>query len=251
MPLDRSSYVPLYLQLAEKLSAQIHDGTLRPGMQLPSERELAEDLSVSRVTARQALDKLVEQGIIYRVQGRGTFVAEHKIREVNGLDSFTADMRRQGLTPRSEVLVQSIVPVPAAAAEKMNLATDTRMLYLERIRLANDQPLAHEKAYINYALCPGLEEHDLSTQSLYAVLRDSYNVFPTWAEAEIEARAAKAAEAALLDIEKNPVVIVAFRLTYSDSFEPIEYVESVYRGDRFSFYIGRQRILPPSLTERR
>lgn len=249
--INRHSYVPLYLQIAQAISARVASGELTPGDQLPSEREIAELYDVSRVTARQALDELVSQGAAYRMRGRGTFVAEPRIREVTGLGSFSDEMRMQGLTPSSRVLVQHVVQPEEHVRQKLKLATGESALELSRVRLANGVPVAYETACLNYRLCPGLECEDLAAQSLYAVLRSKYGIYPTWAESEIEARGALPYEAKLWDIDVGQPVMVACRLTYTESFEPIEYVQSVYRGDRFTFYVGRQRIPPTTLQERR
>ncbi len=242
---NRHSYVPLYLQIARTIEQMVRSGELQPGMQLPSEREIAEQFSVSRVTARQALDELVSGGIAYRVQGRGTFVAEPKIREVSGLCSFSDDMRSQGLEPSSRVLSQKIVPPTDEIRRKLKLGPDDLILQLDRVRLADGRPVAFERASVNIKLCPGLENDDLATQSLFALLRNKYDVYPEWAEAEIEARGALAEEAGLLEMGIGQPVMVAYRMTYTEEFEPIEYVISVYRGDRFTFYVGRQRIPSP------
>jgi GntR family transcriptional regulator len=244
--LDRRSHVPLYLQIAQRIIAQVNSGQLSPRSQLPSERELAENFAVSRPTARQAIEELVEQGIVYRLQGRGTFVAQPKIREVSGLGSFSDDMRRQGLEPSSHVLVQKIVQPDAQVRRKLRLGEGASILQLDRVRLANGRPVALESAAINLHLCPGLEKEDFASQSLYQVLRNRYGVYPEWAEAEIEARGALPHEAEVFGINVEQPVMVAYRLTYTETFEPIEYVNSVYWGDRFTFYIGRQRI--PLLT---
>ncbi len=249
--INRRSYIPLYLQIAQSISRRISAGELRPGMQLPSEREIAEHNAVSRVTARQALDELVAEGMAYRLQGRGTFVAEPKIREVSGLGSFSDDIRSQGLEPGSHVLVQEVIHPDETVRRKLKLGPDDVVLQLDRVRLADHLPVAFESAFINYCLCPGLEGEDLASQSLYAVLREKYGVYPAWAEAEIEARGALPHEAELWDIDVGQPVMVAYRLTYTETFDLIEYVQSVYRGDRFTFYVGRQRIPPQSPGERR
>jgi GntR family transcriptional regulator len=251
LSINRRSYIPIYKQIAQLIEQRINSNELRPGMQFPSEREIAEQCNVSRTTARQALEELVRQGIAYRVQGRGTFVAVPKIREVSGLGSFSDDMRSQDLTPSSRVLVQEIVHPNETVRRKMKLGEDDQVLQLDRMRLADEIPVALERASIDCRLCPGLESEDFGTQSLYACLRDKYNVYPMWAEAEIEARGAHPQEAELWGIEASEPVMAAYRLTYTESFEIIEYVESVYRGDRFTFYIGRQRIPPISPEERR
>ncbi|MFN8447686.1 MAG: GntR family transcriptional regulator [Anaerolineae bacterium] len=249
--LKRHSYIPLYLQIAQGIIDRVRSGDLAPGDQLPSEREIAAEYAVSRVTARQALDELVSQGMAYRVRGRGTFVAEPKIREVSGLRSFSDDMRSQGLQPSSRVLAQKVMEPDATVRQQLKLAPDELVLYLDRLRKANDAPVALESVYLPHRLCPGLEHEDMTSHSLYAILREKYGLYLAWGESEIEARGALPAEADLFGIEVGQPVMVARRLTYTESFEPIEYARSVYRGDRFTFYVGRQRIPPLTSDERR
>jgi GntR family transcriptional regulator len=162
------------------------------------------------------------------------------------LGSFSDDMRRQGLEPSSRVLVSEVVQPDDQVRRKLRLVEEASVLQLDRVRLANNRPVALENAYINIGLCPGLEKEDFASQSLYRVLKDKYGVYPEWAEAEIESRGALPHEAGVFGISVEQPVMVAYRLTYTETFEPIEYVNSVYRGDRFTFYIGRQRI--PLLT---
>ena len=121
-PLDKGSHIPLYLQLTAQLTELIHSGELKPNYRLPSEREMAEMLNVSRITARLAVQELLESGLVYREQGRGTFVAEPKMRGVQAFTSFTEYMRNHGLTPRSKIISQELVGVdegrPGIEAER-------------------------------------------------------------------------------------------------------------------------------------
>ncbi|NWF70957.1 MAG: GntR family transcriptional regulator [Chloroflexi bacterium] len=251
MMLKRHSFVPLYVQMAEGISQRIASGELSPGDQLPSERELAEAHNVSRLTARQALEELVLQGRAYRVRGRGTFVAEPKIREVSGLRSFSDDMRSQGLVPSSRVLRLEVIQPEEALRARLKLGAHDPAVWLERLRLANNLPVAFESVVLPHKLCPGLENEDMATQSLYALLRDKYGIYLAWGESEIEARGALPHEAALFEFDVGQPLMVATRMTFTESFEPVEFAKSIYRGDRFTFYVGRQRIPPLTTDERR
>ncbi len=220
--LDKNSHEPLYRQLAKLLVSQIQAGDYQTGNRLPSERELSEVHKVSRITARQAIDLLFEDGLIFREQGRGTFVAEPRMRHLQGLTSFTEDMQARGFVPHSRVLAQE------------GLEADEEM--------ADRRPIALQASYISLALCPGLENEDFKDQSLFALLRSKYYLYPTWTEIDVQAVPASKEEALLLEIRPNDPLLVIRGKTFTDSFEPIETVRTTYIGKGLALYIGRQRI---------
>jgi GntR family transcriptional regulator len=240
--LNKNSTVPLYSQLYSWLIKQIETGELKTGDRVPPERELAEQLDVSRITARQAIDALVDSGLVYRERGRGTFVAEQKMRDVMGFTSFSEDMRARGFAPRSVVLTQELVQVDEPVQKELKIGPQDQALHLVRVRMADDRPIALQSAYLNISMCPGLENEDLSDQSLYSILREKYYIYPAWTEAAVQALPATAEEARFLQIEKNDPILVVKGITFTDSFEAIESVRTVYRGKGLAIYIGRQRI---------
>lgn len=241
--INRNSFTPLYIQIAQAVIQSVQEGKIAYGEQLPSERELAERYNVSRLTARQAVDELVKRSIAYRVQGKGTFLARPKIREASGLMSFSNELRQRGFHPTSKVITQQVTPAPDAVAEKLRLKPGEPVFYLHRIRLADHEAVAVEYAYVNLQLAPAIEQQNFENQSLFEVLQQNYGIYPTWAEAEIEARLASDDEATWLGMQPMHAVLVAHRQTFTEAFEVIEVVDSVYPGDRFPIYIGRQRIL--------
>ena len=242
LSLDKNSHVPLYQQLYNRLALQIESGEWPVGHQLPSERELSTQLNVSRITARQAIDALVESGLVYREQGRGTFVAESKMRGLHGFVSFSEDMRARGYHPSSRVIAQQLIHVDEKLQKSLKIGPEDYALHLVRVRMADNRPVALQFTYLPHHLCPGLENEDLNNQSLFAVLRQKYFVHPAWTEVEMEAAAATAEEARLLEIEKGEPVLVVRGVTYTESFELVESVRTVYRGKGLALYIGRQRI---------
>jgi GntR family transcriptional regulator len=240
--LDRRSYVPLYRQLVDSIASRIDSGELKPGDRVPSERELAEDLRVSRITVRQALTTLEQAGLVYREQGRGTFVAELKLYRVEGFGSFTEYTTRQGLRPQSRIVSQELIDASELLQSRLKLQPNEQVLRLVRIRLADDAPLALQSAYLPCSLCPGLEHEDLDSRSLYDVLREKYSVYPTWTEPDCCAAAASPTEANALGLEPGAPVLVVNALTYTETFEVVEQVRTVYRGADFRLYLGRQRV---------
>lgn len=240
--LDKSSHVPLYRQLYAKLIAQIEAAELKVGDRVPSERELAEQLNVSRITARQAIDALVETGLVYREQGRGTFVAEPKKRGLQGFTSFSEDLVARGHTPSSRVVTQELVPAGEKWQQILKIGPDEPVFHLVRVRLADEQPVAIQSTHLNHRLCPGIEHEDFECQSLFTVLRTKYYVHPAWTEVEMEALPATAEAARLLEIKAGEPVMVVRGVTFTESFEVVESVETIYRGKGLVLYLGRQRL---------
>lgn len=234
--------LPLYYQIEQRILEGIRGGQLQPGDQLPTEAILAERHGVSRITAKRALDDLVHKGLAYRKQGKGTFVASQRMRDISGFGSFTEDIRSRGMVPSSKVLHFAEEEPGEGIRKRLNLPEGAKACHLRRLRLADQEPVAVETAHLPCSLCPGLVREDLAAQSLFAILRDRYGIVPTWADAEIEARLATREEAELLGMKAGKPVLEARRTTYTANYDVIECVESVYRGDRFAFFTGRQRL---------
>lgn len=239
---DSNLRIPMYYRIEQAILEQIQQGQFKPNQQLPTESDLAQQYQVSRITAKRALDELVRQGRAFRQQGRGTFVAQTRIRDISGFGSFSEDIKARGLIPSSKVLQFKEIEADGEIAERLSLAPAEAIYILKRLRLASDEPVAFETAYLPRRFCDGLINEDLNNKSLYAILKEKYQIIPTWADAEIEARAATKEEAFLLSIRVGKPVLTARRVTYSANYEGIEFVHSVYNGDRFTLFSGRQFI---------
>lgn len=234
--------LPRYYQIEKAILDQIQQKIIKPGTQLPSEAELAQQYLVSRITAKRALDDLVKQGWAFRQQGRGTFVAQTRIRDISGFGSFSEDIKARGLVPGSQVLLFEDVEPEQELRERLKLAEGEQVYLLKRLRLANDEPVAVETAYLPCRFFQGLINENLTNRSLYSILTEKYQIVPTWADAEIEAREATKEEAFLLKLGGKKSVLAARRVTFAANYDVIETVDSIYRGDRFTLYTGRQFI---------
>jgi GntR family transcriptional regulator len=233
--LDKQGAVPLYLQLKKLLESQISRGSLPPHSRIPSERELSEQYAISRMTARQALLELIQEGRLYTSAGKGTFVAEPKIRQsLQSLTSFTEDMRLRGLQPGTRLLTCVLDTATPAVAATLRLPEDASVVRIERLRLADAEPMALETAFLAFDGMERLLELDLSG-SLYAVLRSEFGIIPAEAQQEFEACLANPRERSLLKLSDGAPVLQIQRTTFDSEGRPFEFVQSVYRSDRYRF----------------
>lgn len=234
IPLDKSSFTPLYFQIQSQLMQMIESGRLRVGDPLPSEEELSRIYGVSRMTSRQALQALKTQGLASRHKGRGTFVLQPKVeKDITHLSGFTAEMRALGLKASSKVLDAKILPAPADIASKLAIEIGAPAFQLNRLRLADSLPVAIEELWLSTAQFPGIEKLDFSRCSLYQTLRERYGIRVGSADEILEARSASKQEATLLDVAPRSSLLVISRTLVSVEGRPIETARSIYRGDRY------------------
>ena len=243
----RNSPLPRYFQLKEIMRERIRSGEWKPGELIPSERELSEKYGISRMTARQAITELVNEGLFYREQGKGTFVSQRKItQQLIHLTGFTEDIRARGQRPGTKVLSATMHPADEETAEKLRINAGTPIFRLQRLRLADDEPLAIELSQISFKGCEGLLEEDLEHNSLYRLLEAKYGIALMEADQELEAGLTGSEEAQLLKISVASPVLFTRRITYSDRNQPIEYAKAVYCGNKYTFYthMKREQLLP-------
>ena len=233
---DPASSDPLYLQLTQALAADIASRRLNPGQKLPSERQICETYGVSRVTARRALRALVEEGVVESSRGRGWFVANGPISEPpNMLLSFSAMGRARGLQPASRVLVQRVRPAALDEADALTIAPGAEIFELQRLRLLDGYPVAVDRSRIPLLRCPSLIDVNFEHASLYEVLNAHGGDVPSYADYTVEAVAADADDADLLELDPGGPVLVTTALTYDQDQRPLELGHMVYRGDRYRF----------------
>jgi GntR family transcriptional regulator len=232
----------LYRRLMDYLREEIDAGHLQPGEQIPSERELSERFHMSRMTVRHALNELVNEGILYRHQGKGTFVGRPKIRQnLRGLSSFTEDMISRGLRPGARVLSVEVVSAPYRVRHALGLPEQSQVVRLERLRLADGEPMALEVTHLPYPRFGGLVGEDLESTSLYHLLEGRFGINFGTALQAIEPALADAALARTLLVKEGSLLLLLERTTYSRQGEPIEFVSSHYRADRYRFEVQLER----------
>ncbi|MET7453007.1 GntR family transcriptional regulator [Streptomyces sp. NPDC005574] len=231
--LDRGSPVPLYYQLARQLEAAIEHGALAPGNLLGNEIDLSVRLGLSRPTVRQAIQTLVEKGLLVRRRGVGTQVVHSQVKRPLELSSLYDDLEAAGQGPTTQVVRNESVPASADVAAALGVAEGAEVTILERLRSTHGQPVA---LLCNH-LPPDLVELDtgrLESTGLYRVLR-SAGITLHSARQTIGARCATAREAARLDEREGAALLTMQRTAYDDTGRPVEYGTHIYRASRYTF----------------
>lgn len=246
MSLNRDSALPLYFQLKEKLKERIARGEYLPGEQVPSENELASKYDVSRNTAKQAIAALVADGVLYRRQGLGTFVAKKKT--LSGLTeklSFSTSYASENGVLTTKVLDASEIEANGHYARKFSIEEGEIIYKINRLRMMDGTPVAIQTSYIPRKYCDKLLEYDFSEKSLFGVLESEYGVVLNYAEEILDCIKANEEEATLLKVDKGAPLFYLNRKTYDLQDRVIEYVRSFMPGYRvrFSFCRGQQAML--------
>jgi GntR family transcriptional regulator len=225
-------FTPRYYEIEQALRRRIE--ALQPGDALPSDAMLCREFAVSRMTARNAVARLAQEGLVRRVPGRGTFVAEPPAhRHADSLLSFSDEMRRRGRHAAAELVDLRVRDASDEEAARLRLGDDRRVVVLQRLRRSDGEPVALETAVLPGRLAPLLERADWTTTSLHAVLI-SAGVRPTSGQATISAEDAGAADARRLDVRRNAALLVERRLIVDAEGTPVELTESRYAGERYA-----------------
>jgi GntR family transcriptional regulator len=232
--LQAASAGPLYLKLRQVLEVAIQTNVLKHGEALPPERDIADHANVSRVTVRKAVDDLVRDGLLVRRHGSGTFVDKPAAKvqlALSHLTSFTEDMARRGLVARTEWLDKGVYAPSPDEIMVLGLPAGMRITRLERLRIADDRPLAIERASISTEFIPDPQQVETS---LYAVL-GQIGARPVRAVQRISACNLKEPDASLLGVEVGAAGLSIERISYLASGRAIEFTRSIYRGDAYDF----------------
>ena len=239
------AYQPQYRRIEQALRGRI--AGLRPGQRLPSDAELCHEFGVSRMTARNAMDRLAEEGLVVRQPGRGSFVAEPPAhRRANRLMTFTQEMRRRGLAPSSRLLVRVIRPSTAEEAARLGLVPREPVVHLRRLRCADDVPIASESTILIRATAEAVMTADLERGSLHETLARAGYVLKR-GTGTIEAAAATAEDARTLGIRTGDPLLVERRVIEDVHGHRIEATESRYSADRYALDV-RFDVEAPEVT---
>lgn len=236
----RKSRVPKYYHLKGLLLDLIR--TLPSGSPIPAERILCMRYGLSRTTVRQALQELVVEGRLYRLHGRGTFVARPKVVQTLQLTSYTKDMEALGMRPESRLLSAARIGASEEVAAMLDLGAGAEVHRIDRLRLADGEPMAIETLFLDATRFPDIDRRISDSASLYQLLRTEYGIELVGGEETIESALAAPDEAALLSTEVGSPLLLLSRRTWNSEGRPIEFVQSLYRGDRYRF---ATRLRPP------
>lgn len=239
--INKNSHLPIYFQLEEIIKKRIDEEELKPGDFIPSEREFSEKYSISRMTVRQALNNLTNEGVLEKQRGRGTFVAYRKLEQsLKGLTSFSEEMLVRGMEPSSRTLGFEKIHASANVANRLQVNEGTQVYMIKRIRFADSIPMAYEMSYMPVDLFPDLTENVVS-HSLYTYVEQTLLLPISKASQSIEASLATKTESSLLHIKEKSPVLLFHRIGYLNNQRPFEFVKSIYRADQYKFFIDLDR----------
>jgi DNA-binding GntR family transcriptional regulator len=230
---DRTSPIPLYFQVAARLQEQIEGGEISVGTRLENEIDLAERLGVSRPTARRAIQYLVERGMLVRKRGVGTQVVHPKVRRPLELSSLYDDLSVAGRKPRTKVLALEVTPAPDAIAQALGVPEGAEITWIERLRYADDEPLAlmHNAIPVDLLRPDGPQ---LTRHGLYELLRRAGHA-PRIATQVIGSRSASTTEARVLEERRGAPLLTMTRTAWDGAGRAVEYGSHLYRASRYSF----------------
>lgn len=238
--IDKASRIPLYSQLMDIIIEEI-ETSMHEDDQLPSERDICEKYDVSRSTVRQAITELEREGYIYKVHGKGTFVASKKLdQDLVKFYSFTEEMKKLGKKPVSKVLMFEIVGISNKISKKMRMEEGTLAYKFTRLRIADNIPMIVETSYVPYDKFPGITKENLEKEALYDILKNKFQVNITMAEETFQPVLTNEEEAERLEISKESPSLKIERFTYEND-DIIEYTISIARGDKFKYRVRLEK----------
>lgn len=235
--IDKSLAVPLYFQLKTILLDTLRDAL--PGDMIEPESVMTKKYDVSRTTVRQAIAELVNEKYLYTVRGKGTFVADRKVdlAYMNKIESFADQVRKSGLTPSTKVLAKEVVPAGEEQAAGLDIEVGAEILYVKRLRFADDTPVAIAESYLPLPGCSMLLQADLARVSLYGELSRDPGTEVRHVHRTIGACMADAEEKELLQMNDSEILQYFINTAYNAEEIPVEYCVSKYRGDKNTFTV--------------
>lgn len=230
---------PVYIQIHNQLRSNIENGKWHVGQKIPAERELAGEFGVSRMTLRQAIQTLVDEGVLERRVGSGTFVANRKVQEkMSGVTSFTELMQAIGKVPSSKTISYHFTIPSESEAETLKLDPGERVLRMERVRYGNKVPICFEVATIPAAIIANFSKEEVAG-SFYHTLAKKAHLFPGHAVQKVSATNATEKIAEYLGIHRGDALLRMTQISYLQDGRPFEYVHTQYVGSRFEFVLEK------------
>ncbi|AZO93635.1 UTRA domain-containing protein [Iocasia frigidifontis] len=235
--INKNSHIPIYFQIQKQIRKAIEKVKIKPGEQLPTERELSSNLGVSRVTIRKAMRGLIMEGLCEKKSGKGIFVADKKlIMNIQNLEGTTQFIKRFGFDIKTSVIDKKIIKSEENLSSKLELVEGSDVLFLKRVRYVKGEPVMLEETYLPLYLFENIEIEDLN-RSLYNVLNHKYNIKPARSKGVYNIRISGEKESEILNLKLNTPLLVKKATSYTSEEIPFEYNIAKYRTDKFEFII--------------
>jgi len=236
--LNKNIPVPLYYQVAESIRQNIAQNVYQPGQPIPTEVKLQEEFNVSRETVRKAVNDLVAEGLVEKIRGKGTYVAQYKIaHRIGSIYGCTEEIIVRGMVPTTKFLETIEFIPPESMRHEMGLSTSVQVAKISRLRYANNKPVAILTSYVPTDLAPDIAHIKFINDSLYKTLEGVYHLVLSEADEVIEAGSVGEKEANILEIEDDSPVLVVKRLTYLENMRVIEKLIALYRSDAYKYTV--------------
>jgi GntR family transcriptional regulator len=241
--MTQPSPLPLYTQVRERLREMIMDGAYPPQAQLPSESEIGAMFGVSRITVRQALADLQRENLIFKIPGKGAFVAKPKaFQQLSQLEGFAEALGRMGYEVRNRVLSHRTLPAPPQVRDRLQLAPDALVSEIRRVRLVNREPISYEVTYLPAHIGERLREKDLPGRDIFLILENDFGLPLGHADLQIDAMLADERLGEALSVAEGAAVLRIERLTHTAAGAPLDYEHLYFRGDAFQYRLRLSRI---------
>jgi GntR family transcriptional regulator len=223
---------PLYVQLKEEIISAIQDGKYKPGDLLPSQRSIADSHDMSHMTVRRAINELINEGVIYSIQGKGIYVAQQKVAsEYGSLQGLDQQLDRLGMKPSTRILEAKTIAASTMLAQTLEIEPSMPVIYLHRLRYADEKPISLHTVFLPAQLVPNILEKETLQHSLFQTLREEYGLTLAGSSNSVSAEIANQEVSELLGLEYPTAIIVREQITYLDTGQVIEYSRTWTRGD--------------------
>ncbi len=238
------SFIPVYYRLEKFLRDRIRTGALKPGDAVPPESQLAQQFAVSRMTVRQALSRLVFEGLVVRHRGRGSFVAEPRLEHTKMFWSFEEEMQARGATTALKLLDMRSVRAEGRVAENLALREGTLVTRLERQRFVDGQLIGYEIRYLPKRIGEALTQEEINNRPLVPAVKRILGRGPTRISLRLTSSVVRRSEAAILQTKVGAPVFIREHIWYVDPDGPVQYGKSVFRGDRYQMFVEFTSVRP-------
>jgi len=233
---------PLYIRLKEAIIHDVESNNLKPGDRLPSQRELCLQFKMSHMTVRRAIGELIAEGVIFAIPGKGLYVSEKKQPAETSMMGFTGEMTSQGYRVSSRILEKGLAPASTIIARALEIPPGAELAFLHRVRLVNDEPISLQYSFLVHRFCPGILDYIHEDTSLYAVLKQVYQIELVNTITTVESALAQKNQADLLELSLPAALMTIEQINSKDGKQAVEYSRLAYRGDRYVMQTKLQQL---------